>query len=168
MKVQWERLIRFIATDDRVLYGEPILPSLTFDLGYTTAETKLQARVIEGDIYDPSCLVTDEVVTVRSLLGPLTRDDVPILRCVGLNYMSHSEFQHLFSLALINLTRVVKETGRSPPPTPSIFFKPNTTVTDHGSDVLIPRIAQDQQADYEGELVCRGNPMHRQILILPL
>lgn len=47
----------------------------------------------------------------------------------------------------------VREAGRTPPPYPSIFFKPSTTVADHGSDVVIPVIAQDDQADYEGELV---------------
>lgn len=46
----------------------------------------------------------------------------------------------------------VKEAGRTPPPFPSIFFKPNTCIHDHGADVEIPRIAQDEQADYEGEL----------------
>lgn len=48
---------------------------------------------------------------------------------------------------------IVREAGRKVPPFPSIFFKPSTTVTDHGVDVVIPKIAQDDQADYEGELV---------------
>ena len=47
---------------------------------------------------------------------------------------------------------IVKEAGRRPPPFPFIFFKPNTTVLDHGADVVIPKICQDDQADYEGEL----------------
>ena len=47
----------------------------------------------------------------------------------------------------------VKEAGRQPPPFPFIFFKPNTCLQDHGADVEIPKIAQDDQADYEGELV---------------
>ncbi|KAL8345874.1 hypothetical protein RB601_005779 [Gaeumannomyces tritici] len=46
----------------------------------------------------------------------------------------------------------IREAGRSPPPFPFIFFKSNTTVLDHGADVIIPKIAQDHQADYEGEL----------------
>ena len=90
-KVCWERLIRFVSTDGRVLYGEPILPSPGFDLGDTTAETKLQAKVISGDIFDTGSKVTDEVATVQQLLGPLTKDNVPILRCVGLNYLTHSQ-----------------------------------------------------------------------------
>lgn len=50
--------------------------------------------------------------------------------------------------------REVKEAGRAPPPFPFIFFKPNTTVIDHEAPIIIPKIAQDDQADYEGELVC--------------
>ena len=95
MSLPWKRLIRFIATDGRTLRGEPILPTPTTDLGFITEEDKLQARVIEGeDIYDTTgkTRVTDEIVTVRTILGPLTQEEVPILRCVGLNYAKHSEY----------------------------------------------------------------------------
>ncbi|KAK4980844.1 hypothetical protein LTR66_009238 [Elasticomyces elasticus] len=138
MKVVWQRLIRFVATDGRILRGEPILPSSDFDLGDTNEDTKLQAKVITGsDPYDVTgkTKVTDELVTVKRLLGPLAQDDTDILRCVGLNYAKH-----------------IKEAGRTPPPFPFIFFKPTTCIADHGSDVVIPKIAQDDQADYEGEL----------------
>jgi len=93
MKVVWERLIRFVAMDGRVLRGEPILPFPDFDLDSTTAETRLKAKVIAGnDSYDTTgaTKVTDEVVTVKQLLRPLAQEDVPILRCVGLNYTKHS------------------------------------------------------------------------------
>ncbi|KAH7304652.1 hypothetical protein BKA65DRAFT_486255 [Rhexocercosporidium sp. MPI-PUGE-AT-0058] len=138
MKVVWERLIRFVATDGRILKGEPILPCDDFDLGRINESTKLQAKVIQGDdLYDTTgkTKVTNEIVTVKVLLGPLAQGDVDILRCVGLNYTKH-----------------IKEAGRSPPPFPFIFFKPTTTIWDHGADVVIPKIAQDDQADYEGEL----------------
>ncbi|KAJ5455926.1 uncharacterized protein N7458_004190 [Penicillium daleae] len=138
MSLPWKRLIRFIATDGRTLRGEPILPTPDTDLGFITEADQLQARVIEGtDIYDTTGVtrVTDEVVTVKTMLGPLAAADVPILRCVGLNYAKH-----------------IKEAGRTPPPFPFIFFKPSTTIHDHNSPVSIPRIAQDSQADYEGEL----------------
>lgn len=98
MQVPWTRLIRFESTEGRTLYGEPILPSDDFDLGTTTESTGLRARVIQGsDLYDVSgaTKVTDEVVTVKELLGPLAQSDVDILRCVGLNYAKHSEFLHL-------------------------------------------------------------------------
>ncbi|KAJ9144176.1 Fumarylacetoacetate hydrolase family protein [Pleurostoma richardsiae] len=138
MRVAWERLIRFVAEDGRILRGEPILPRPDFDLGDVTAETKLKAKVIHGDdIYDTTgkTSVSDEVVTVKKLLGPLAQSDIPILRCVGLNYAKH-----------------IREAGRKPPPFPFIFFKPNTTVLDHGADIVIPKICQNDQADYEGEL----------------
>lgn len=138
MSVPWKQLIRFVAEDNRVLRGEPILPDSEFDLGATTEDSKLQAKVIQGDdIYDTTgkTLVTDEVVTVKRLLGPLAQADVPILRCVGLNYQKH-----------------IREAGRKPPPFPFIFFKPNTCILDHGANIVVPKIAQDDQADYEGEL----------------
>lgn len=93
MSLPWKRLIRFIATDGRTLRGEPILPTPDTDLGFITEADKLQARVIEGaDIYDTTGVtrVTDEIVTVKTMLGPLAQADVPILRCVGLNYAKHS------------------------------------------------------------------------------
>lgn len=41
------------------------------------------------------------------------------------------------------------------PPFPFYFVKPSTTVWDHNATVRIPKIAQDEQADYEGEMVSR-------------
>jgi 2-keto-4-pentenoate hydratase/2-oxohepta-3-ene-1,7-dioic acid hydratase in catechol pathway len=38
------------------------------------------------------------------------------------------------------------------PPYPSTFIKANTCLNDHGAPITIPKIAQDEQADYEGEL----------------
>jgi 2-keto-4-pentenoate hydratase/2-oxohepta-3-ene-1,7-dioic acid hydratase in catechol pathway len=94
MGVCWNRLIRFVTPDGRILRGEPILPHDDFDLGTTTSEIGLQAKVIEGnDIYDNTgaTSVTDEIVQVDKLLGPLAQDDVDIIRCVGLNYAKHSK-----------------------------------------------------------------------------
>ncbi|KAH7028667.1 hypothetical protein B0J12DRAFT_683338 [Macrophomina phaseolina] len=138
MRTAWQRLIRFVATDGRTLYGEPILPSPDFDLGNTRPDTNLKAKIISGkDLFDTTGAthVTEEIVTVQKLLGPLAQEDVPIVRCIGLNYKTH-----------------IKEAGRTPPPFPSLFFKPNTSIHDHDADVIIPKIAQDDQADYEGEL----------------
>ena len=97
MAPNWDRLIRFIAADGRELRGQPILPSPDFDMGTTTEETKLQANVIavkNNDIFDANTQVTDEVVTVKRLLGPLTQDEVPIIRCIGLNFIKHSTYSH--------------------------------------------------------------------------
>ena len=86
MAPNWDRLIRFIATDGRELRGEPILPSPDFDVGSTTEETGLKAKVIKvahDDVFDASTEVTDEEVTVKQLLGPVTVEEVPIIRCIG-------------------------------------------------------------------------------------
>lgn len=156
--VCWNRLIRFIATDGHELRGEPIMPSPHFDLGTVTEGTQLKAQVITGeDMYDNTgkTKITAEVVTVKRLLCPLAQNDVDIIRCVGLNYVKHSKCMS-FQLSTCQLTRVarsiVREAGRTPPPFQFIFFKPNTCIQDHGADVVIPKIAQDDQADYEGEL----------------
>ncbi|CAN9294944.1 unnamed protein product [Alternaria alternata] len=138
MAPNWDRLIRFIATDGRELRGQPILPSADFDVGTTTEETGLKAKVIEvknNDIFDSATKVTDEEVTVKKLLGPVTVDEVPIIRCIGLNFIKH-----------------IQEGGRTLPPYPSTFIKANTCLNDHGAPIVIPKIAQDNQADYEGEL----------------
>ncbi|KAL3483109.1 hypothetical protein BJX62DRAFT_245214 [Aspergillus germanicus] len=137
MTLPWKRLIRFQSTDGRILRGEPLVGA-DVDIGFITAADKVQARIFVGDdIYDTTgrTRLTDEVVDVKTVLSPLAQADVPILRCVGLNYAKH-----------------IREAGRKPPPFPFIFFKPNTTIHDHGAPVVIPKIAQDDQADYEGEL----------------
>ena len=54
---------------------------------------------------------------------------------------------------VLRVETTVKEANRTPPPFPFIFFKPATCVADHDADVSIPKICQDDQADYEGELV---------------
>lgn len=93
MKVAWSRLIRFVATDGRVLRGEPVMPFPEFDLGNVKEKDHLQAKVITGtDIFSNKgdTMVTDETVTVKKLLGPLEQEEVPILRCIGLNYAKHS------------------------------------------------------------------------------
>lgn len=33
----------------------------------------------------------NEIVSVKTVLGPLAQADVPSLRCVGLNYAKHGE-----------------------------------------------------------------------------
>jgi 2-keto-4-pentenoate hydratase/2-oxohepta-3-ene-1,7-dioic acid hydratase in catechol pathway len=48
---------------------------------------------------------------------------------------------------------IVKEGGRPVPPLPTVFFKGSSSIAGHGDVVEIPKICQDDQADYEGELV---------------
>merc|ERR1712137_441809 len=77
---------------------------------------------------------TGEEDEVKQLLGPLTPEDVPIVRCVGLNYKTH-----------------ILETGFDLPANPTLFIKPSHTVADTRSPVPIPALGQPK-CDYEGEL----------------
>lgn len=95
MKVCWERVIRFVSDNGRILKGEPLLPSDEYQLGRESEPKNLRARVIVGDdIFSESgaCHVSDETVSVKRLLSPLAAEEVPILRCVGLNYVKHSMY----------------------------------------------------------------------------
>lgn len=95
MQLSWNRAIRFISADGRVLRGEPILPTADFDIGLAGHEDDLKAKVIVGhDLFDTTgaTFVSGEVVKVAKILGPLERNDVPMVRCVGLNYLKHSEY----------------------------------------------------------------------------
>ncbi|KAH7039584.1 uncharacterized protein B0I36DRAFT_139 [Microdochium trichocladiopsis] len=138
MGVSWDRLVRFEAVDGRILYGEPILPTPDYDLGFLAESDGVKAKIITGsDIFDETGAteVSDETATIKALLSPLAGPDIPCVRCVGLNYAKH-----------------IQQAGRTPPPFPFIFIKPNTSITGPGSPVIIPKIAQNDQADYEGEL----------------
>ncbi|KAH7129141.1 hypothetical protein EDB81DRAFT_697246 [Dactylonectria macrodidyma] len=129
----WSRLVKFFDEDDHLRLGDALVDSAE-DLAAQLQAGELTARELVGpDLF--SAKPTDRVFRVQRLVGPLGPEDVPMLRCVGLNYAKH-----------------IKETGRAPPPYPSIFTKPSRSVTGWASDVPIPKIAQDDQLDYEGEL----------------
>jgi hypothetical protein len=99
MKVAWQRAIRFVASDGRIIRGQPLLPQSDYILGSESEPVDLKARVIVGqDLFDESgsTHVSDEVVTVKRLLSPIAAEEVPILRCVGLNYVKHSKSQKTF------------------------------------------------------------------------
>lgn len=56
----------------------------------------------------------------------------------------------------------VRETTREPPPFPSMLYKPPRSVIGPNEAVVIHKIAQDNRADSEGELVCRHTFEHLQ------
>ncbi|RYO75209.1 hypothetical protein DL762_010138 [Monosporascus cannonballus] len=80
-----KRLVRFLAKNGRVYYGDAILPRGVTDI----AKTK-QARIIAGDIFGKH-EVTDKIADVRLLLAPLALEDVKTVRCLGLNYALHAK-----------------------------------------------------------------------------
>ncbi|KAH8881450.1 hypothetical protein GQ53DRAFT_888132 [Thozetella sp. PMI_491] len=129
----WTRLIRFADDNGRETFGEPIIEN----------EGQLTELLSKGELYATeyagaspvAALTKGEKVHVKTLLDILRPSDVPIVRCIGLNYTKH-----------------IKEGGRTPPPYPSVFIKPSTSVAGYEEDVPVPKIAQDGTMDYEGEL----------------
>ncbi|KAJ8117606.1 hypothetical protein OPT61_g1251 [Boeremia exigua] len=135
--VSWERLVRYIpkGSNQTVRYGDPIVSDSDVDkIARLAEEGKLEVKVLEGD-HPLSARPNGETDKVAKLLGPLEPGDVPIIRCIGLNYKTH-----------------ILETGRPLPTCPTVFTKPAPAVADHGEAIPIPSIAQSQ-CDYEGELV---------------
>jgi 2-keto-4-pentenoate hydratase/2-oxohepta-3-ene-1,7-dioic acid hydratase in catechol pathway len=132
--IAWDRLVRYVsASDGSVKYGQPILDSPDADVAALAKEGKLEVHVAEGG--NPlAAKPGSQKDQVKSLLGPFRVEDVPIIRCIGLNYKTH-----------------IKETGRPLPTCPTVFTKPAPAITDHDSAIPIPKIAQEQ-CDYEGEL----------------
>ncbi|KAI0391655.1 fumarylacetoacetate hydrolase [Xylariaceae sp. FL0594] len=127
----FSRLIRFLARNGKVYYGDAILPA-----GVTDIAQARQARVIAGDVFGAH-EVTDQVVDVRLLLAPLAPEDVKTVRCLGLNYALHA-----------------KESKLPIPKYPVLFYKPLTALSGPTDAIPVPLLAQDSPGlDYECELV---------------
>ncbi|KAI0453152.1 fumarylacetoacetate hydrolase family protein [Xylaria acuta] len=76
-----------------------------------------------------------ETVTIKELLAPLPRDDLPIY-CVGLNYKSHATEANL-------------QVSKSPP----LWTKPAATLASPGQDIVMNKYCAASYPDYEAELV---------------
>jgi hypothetical protein len=87
----WDRLVRYVsAKDGKIRYGEPIVSDSKPDIDQLAQDGKLEVNVLEGPT-PVEAKATGEKDSVKQLLGPLTPKDVPIIRCVGLNYKTHSK-----------------------------------------------------------------------------
>ncbi|KAH8817400.1 fumarylacetoacetate hydrolase [Xylogone sp. PMI_703] len=140
----WTHLIRF-KSGGNIYYGNAIFPEGAdpTDVVSIAEQGKLQSNIIEGNtiLIDSTIKLSGRIVTIDKLLSPLSREQVPIIRCIGLNYMKH-----------------IKEGGRTPPPYPSLFIKPATSLAPFDAEIAIPKIAQET-LDYEGELtIVIGRP----------
>ncbi|RMX80692.1 hypothetical protein D0869_07367 [Hortaea werneckii] len=131
---KWDRLIRYVsAKDGKTRYGDPIVSGENPDIDDLAQKGGLKVKVLEGAT-PIAAAPTGEEDDVKTLLGPLTPKDVPIVRCTGLNYKTH-----------------ILETGFDLPKNPTLFIKSGEAVADTRQPVPIPKLGQ-AQCDYEGEL----------------
>lgn len=91
----FDRLIKFVAADGRCLFGEPRIASAE-ELHKLLENGSLEADVLdvvaeENVLNFDAARRTGEVVAVKELIGPLDPKHVPIIRCIGLNYIKHSK-----------------------------------------------------------------------------
>ncbi|KAK7206982.1 fumarylacetoacetate hydrolase [Myxozyma melibiosi] len=132
----WTHLIRFIAVEDNQIHLGQVDASTYPDVGLSTFKgEKIVAKLVTGTIFDG--VVTDKELTVAHLLSPIAMDEVPIIRCLGLNYKDHA-----------------REASMPIPNEPVLFIKPRTALNGpYPAKINIPKIAQDGTSDYEAEMV---------------
>ncbi|KAI8945222.1 fumarylacetoacetate hydrolase family protein [Xylaria longipes] len=123
------KLVRFKSEDDETFF---------VDLGDITSETPAPgSRVTAYKSFEDllSKGGNTETVTVKELLAPLPRDDLPIY-CVGLNYKSHATEANL-------------QVSQSPP----LWTKPAAALASPGQDIVMNKYCAASYPDYEAELV---------------
>ena len=87
----WSRLIRFVDESGSATFGDPCIEK-SDDLKTLLDRHELYAFRLEG--HDPFELTqTGERTKVERLLGVLNKEDVPVFKCIGLNYVKHSKSQ---------------------------------------------------------------------------
>lgn len=82
-------IIRFVANeDDRVHLGQ--LADTSRDVGLDSVEGReITAYEINGSIFNGE--VTQNALTVKHLLSPVSTEDCNYIRCLGLNYKDHAK-----------------------------------------------------------------------------
>ncbi|KAJ5454648.1 uncharacterized protein N7458_005604 [Penicillium daleae] len=130
----WTHLIRFIAVEDSLVHlGQ--LVDVTRDIGRDSVDgVEIAAYVIEGTIFDGK--VTKDILHVKQLLSPVSREECNYIRCLGLNYIDHAN-----------------EANMALPKAPILFTKPRTAlIGPYPAAINVPKCAQDDTSDYEAEL----------------
>ena len=87
--VPWSRLVRYVADDGKIKLGEPQVSDTTSDILKLASEDDLTVEILEGTnvlLAHP----TGRHEKVKQLLAPVPVESVPFIRCIGLNYTTHS------------------------------------------------------------------------------
>ncbi|BCR83189.1 fumarylacetoacetate hydrolase family protein [Aspergillus chevalieri] len=133
MAPNWTRLIRFIAEEDGQVHLGEVDTNQDVGLALFNKE-KVTAKLVTGSIFDGT--VTAKRLQVAQLLSPIEMENVPIIRCMGLNYRDHA-----------------REANMPIPDVPVLFIKPRTALNGpYPAKINVPKIAQDGSSDYEAEL----------------
>ncbi|PIG83914.1 fumarylacetoacetate hydrolase [Aspergillus arachidicola] len=135
MAPTWTHLVRFISEEDGQVHLGEVDPSRYPDVGIAVLNgERIAAKLVTGSIFDG--VVTNTVMHISRLLAPIGIEDVPIIRCMGLNYRDHA-----------------KEANMPIPDVPVLFMKPRTALNGPFPAMInVPKIAQDGSSDYEAEL----------------
>lgn len=148
MSKPWTRLIRCTARGhgNRVFLGEPIDPKVDVGLALHNGKDVQVYEISGSSALDPHARVTSNILTVAKLLTPLSRDEVPVVRALGLNYSDHAdEAAHLAGREKVDL-----------PKFPMLFYKPSTSLIPSGDPIVLPSVVRpyaEHLPDYEVELV---------------
>ncbi|KAH6692256.1 hypothetical protein F5X68DRAFT_250458 [Plectosphaerella plurivora] len=129
----WDRLVRFVSTDGRVLCGQPIDPDVDVGLALASGQP-LEAQVLSGASALDDADFTGEVAIIQKLLSPISASEVGTIRCIGMNYRDHA--------AELNLPI---------PKVPEVFMKPSNCLHNPSDPVILPQSASDA-VDAEVEL----------------
>jgi hypothetical protein len=70
-------------------FHDPVLSIHAVGLAAWNKQT-IKAYEISGSAIDPTAQVTNNILTVKELLSPLSREEMKIVRCLGLNYSDHA------------------------------------------------------------------------------
>lgn len=86
--MSWQRLVRFEDEAGRPAWGEPLVESAD-NVNDLLDKGELEVKVLTGN--GPFDLqLTSQKTRATKLLPLLYPSDVPILKCIGLNYTAHS------------------------------------------------------------------------------
>jgi hypothetical protein len=84
----WNRLIRFVDDNGKETFGEPCVESEQ-ELTERLSKNELYAVEYKGDTPIAATAKGDKI-HVKALSNLFEPSDVPIIRCIGLNYQAHS------------------------------------------------------------------------------
>ncbi|KAF4965015.1 hypothetical protein FZEAL_10812 [Fusarium zealandicum] len=133
-----QRLVRFVpkSNPSKVLIGQPS------DTDVDVGAALRKGREVAVNVWSGSSVLspgnsTGATETIDRVLSPLAQSEIGTIRCIGLNYGKHAA-----------------EVGITPPPIPTVFMKPSTSIVDPWpARGIIPKITQaDDSGDYEAEL----------------